>query len=94
MAIVINNTVPTSGSGTLLTRTPGGPYDLLIVNNAGATVYLGTAATVTSTNGCPLPSGGVLHMTGVAAGGAAALYVVLASGGTTTSVGYVLTTSV
>jgi len=93
MAIVINNTVPTSGGGALLTQTPGGPYDLLIVNNAGATVYLGTAATVTSSNGCPIPNGGVLHMTGVVAGGAAALYVVLASGGTTTGVGYVLTTS-
>lgn len=93
MAVIANNTVPTSGAAALLVRTPGGVYDLTITNNAGAVVYLGTSSSVTSTNGCPVPSNGVLHLVGVAGGAAAALYVVLGSGGTTAGVGYVLTTT-
>lgn len=95
MAVIANNTAPTSGAQTQpFVRTPGGNYDLVISNAAGATVYLGVGATVSSSNGCPIPNNGVLHLSGVAGGAAAALYVVLGGGAASGVVGYVLTTSV
>lgn len=93
MALVTNIATPVSGSGTLLTRTPGGVFSLVVSNNAGATAFLGTSAAVTSSNGCPIANGQSLVVTGVAGGAAGALYVVLAGGSASGTVGYVLTTT-
>lgn len=95
MAVITNVSIPSSGAPTQpFVRTPGGNYDLVISNVSGATVYLGTSTTVTSTNGCPLANNGVMHLSGVAGGAAGALYIILASGSVSAGVGYVLTTSV
>lgn len=93
MTVTINNTTPTSAAPTQpFVLTPGDVYDLVISNVSGATVYLGTSATVTSSNGCPLANNGVLHLSGKGAGAAGALYVILGGGAATGPVGYVLTT--
>lgn len=95
MALICNvATATVSGAGSLLTQVPGGNYELVVVNNAGGTVFLGTSAAVTSSNGCPIPNGQSIKLSGVAGGAAGALYVVLGGGSASGTVGYVLTTSV
>lgn len=95
MALLANVAqTPTSGGISLVTQTPGGVYDLTVVNNTGQVVFLGTSATKTSsTDGCPLLNGQAIKVTGVAGGAAGALYATLASGGATGTLGYVLVTN-
>lgn len=94
MALVVNNTTPTSGAASLVTQLPGGVFDLTVSNNTGQVVFLGTSSTKTaSTNGCPVANGQALKITGVAGGAAGALYAILSGGGATGVLGYVLITN-
>jgi hypothetical protein len=92
MAIITNNTTPTSGAATLLTIAPGDVYDLVVVNNAGQVVYVGTSTSVTSSNGCPIPAGQSVRLSGLGGGAQTPLYVIAASGAISGSVGYILST--
>lgn len=92
MAIIVNNTTPTSGAASLLVIAPGDVYDLTVVNNCGQVVYLGTSTAVTSSNGCPIPNGGSVRVAGQGAGGQASLYVIAAQGAPSGTVGYILST--
>lgn len=92
MAVITNVATPASGAGTFLVTAPGDVYDLVISNNSGQAAFLGTSTTVTSSNGCPIPSGQSIKLTGQGAGAATNLYVVIAGGAASGTVGYVLTT--
>lgn len=95
MALLANVAqTPTSGGVTLVTQTPGGVYDLTVVNNTGQVVFLGTSKTGTSsTDGCPLLNGQVVKVTGIAGGAAGALYAILGGGAATGTLGYILITN-
>jgi len=92
VAVITNVAIPVSGSGVLLVSAPGDVYDLVISNNAGAVVFLGTSSRVSSSNGCPIPNGQSIKLTGQGAGSTTDLYVTVASGAASGTVGYVLTT--
>lgn len=92
MAITANNTTPTSGSASLLTRTPGGSFNLAVTNTSGGVVYLGSSSAITSSNGCPLPNNTVLNLSGVPTCAASAIWVILGSGSASGPVGYMITT--
>lgn len=92
MAVIINNTTPVSGGGSLLLNTPGDIYDLVVVNNTGQVAYLGTSSSVSSSNGCPIPNGQSIKLSGLGGGSTTQLYVTVASGSASGSIGYVITT--
>jgi hypothetical protein len=92
VAVITNIATPASGGGVFLLSAPGDVYDLVISNNAGQTAFLGTSSRVTSSNGCPIPNGQSIKLTGQGAGSTTDLYVVVAGGAASGTVGYVLTT--
>lgn len=93
MALLANNTSPSSGSASVLTQLPGGVYDLTVVNNTGQVVYLGTTSKASSANGCPILNGQTIKVTGVAGGAATTLYAVLGAGSASGVLGFVLVTN-
>ena len=53
--------VTVSTGATLIVAANNGRYDVIIVNNSSNTVYIGTANTVTTSNGIPILSNESIH---------------------------------
>lgn len=81
--------VPTGG--TIVCVVPPGPGEVVLSNGGTAVTYVGVGATVTTTGGVPIPSGGVLTFNLYQGSGGGTLRALTAGG--SAALGFLVTTS-